>query len=57
MRGNWIIDERGDVWPEDDQALLRTLCTERNGSALTHFMLTQLGFVAVREYEANRNPL
>jgi hypothetical protein len=51
MRGTWIIDDRGQVWSETDPAFKRMLCTERSGAALTNFLLSQMGFVAVREHD------
>jgi hypothetical protein len=56
MLASWVLDDRGDIWPEASRNLGLALQTERSARALTDFLVRQMGFIVIREYQG-RNEL
>jgi hypothetical protein len=56
MLSSWVLDDHGDIWPEASRNLGLALQTERSAKELTDFLVRQMGFVVIREFQG-RNEL
>jgi hypothetical protein len=56
MLASWVLDDRGDIWPEASRNLGLALNTDRSAKELTNFLIKQMGFLVMREYPG-RNEL